>query len=198
MGCLWNLRGGSWLCRRTSHALHHCFNYLYKESRVYRLWGRTSWNGWWLCFWSFLLLCCNWGYSLCLVIYGSQPISLILLTSRTSGTTLSVAMLVIWAACGICVVGVDCVAEPAMPSITALTICTRSPASTYCGGTPVGMVDGCASDPSCCSAATGGTPSIWLGLPPSPATAASPCKVPGGIIGAWDAVSSKGSSSCQP
>jgi hypothetical protein len=33
-----------------------------------------------------------------------------------------------------------------MPSITALTICTRSPASTYCGGTPVGTVDGCASD----------------------------------------------------
>jgi len=58
------------------------------------------------------------------------------------------------------------VATPAMPSITALTICTRSPASTYCGGTPVGIVDGCASDLSCCSAATGGTPSVWLGLPP--------------------------------
>ncbi|KAL9353365.1 hypothetical protein Peur_056045 [Populus x canadensis] len=55
-----------------------------------------------------------------------------------------------------------------MPSITALTICTRSPASTYYGGTPVGTVDGCASDLSRCSVATG------------------------------DAVSSKGSSSCQP
>jgi hypothetical protein len=122
----------------------------------------------------------------------------ILLTSRTSGTTLSMVMLVIGAACGICMLGVVCVAEPAMPSITALTICTRSPASTYCGDTPVGIVDGCASDLSCCSAATGGTPSVWLGLRPSPATAASPYKVSGGIIGAWDAVSSKGSSSCQP
>jgi hypothetical protein len=76
-------------------------------------------------------------------------------------------MLVIGAACGICMVGVVCVAEPTMPSITALTICTRSPASTYCGGKPVGIVDGCASDLSCCSAATGGTPSVWLGLRPS-------------------------------
>jgi len=120
----------------------------------------------------------------CSPIYGSQPISLILLTSRTSGTTLSMVMLVIGAACGICMLGVVCVAEPVMPSITALTICTRSPASTYCGDTPVGIVDGCASDLSCCSAATGGTPSVWLGLRPSPATAASPYKVSGGIIGA--------------
>jgi hypothetical protein len=93
-----------------------------------------------------------------------------------------VVVLVIGAACGICVVGVFCVAEPAMPSITALTICTRSPASTYCRGTPVGIVDGYASDLSYCSAATGGTSSVWLGLRPSPTTAASPCKVSGGII----------------
>jgi hypothetical protein len=118
----------------------------------------------------------------CSLIYDSQPISLILLTSRTSSTTLSVVVLVIGAAYGICVVGVFCVAEPAMPSITALTICTRSPASTYCRGTPVGIVDGCASDLSYCSAATGGTSSVWLGLRPSPTTAASPCKVSGGII----------------
>jgi len=97
---------------------------------------------------------------------------------------LSVVMIVIGAACGICAVGVVCVTKPVVPSITALTICTRSLASTYCGGTPVGIVDGCASDLSCCSAATGGTPSIWLTLPPSPATAASPYKVSGGIIGA--------------
>jgi len=65
---------------------------------------------------------------------------------------------------GICVAGVVCVAKPAMPSITAFTICTRSLASTYYGGTPIGIVDGCASDLSCCSAATGGTPSVWLSL----------------------------------
>ena len=69
-------------------------------------------------------------------------------------------MLVVGAAGGICVVGVVCAAELAMPSITALTICTRSPASTYCGGTPVGTVDGCASDLSRCSVATGGVPSV--------------------------------------
>jgi hypothetical protein len=56
--------------------------------------------------------------------------------------------------------GVVCVTEPAMPSITALTICTRSLASTYCEGTLVGIVDGCASDLSCCSIATGGTSSV--------------------------------------
>jgi hypothetical protein len=56
--------------------------------------------------------------------------------------------------------------------------------STYCGGTLIGIVDGCASDLSSCSAATGGTFSIWLGLRPSLAIAASPCKVSGGIIGA--------------
>jgi hypothetical protein len=50
--------------------------------------------------------------------------------------------------------GVVCVTELAMPSITNLTIYTRSHASTYCGGTLVGIVDGCAFDLSCCSAAT--------------------------------------------
>jgi hypothetical protein len=54
--------------------------------------------------------------------------------------------------------------------------------STYCGGTLVGIVDDCASDLSCCSAATRGTFSVWLGLWPSLAIAASPCKVSGGII----------------
>jgi len=118
----------------------------------------------------------------CSPIYGSQPIFLILLTSRTSSTTLFMVVLVIGAACGICVVGVVCVAKLAMPSNTALTIYTRSPASTYCGGTPVGIVDGCPSDLSCCSAATRGTSSISLGLRPSPATVTSPCKVSSGII----------------
>ena len=85
-----------------------------------------------------------------------------------------------------------------MPSITTFTICTRSPVSTYCGGTLIGIVDGYASDLFCCSAATGGTFSVWLGLRPSPATAAPPCKVLGGIIGAWDVISSKRSLSYQP
>ena len=93
--------------------------------------------------------------------------------------------------------GVFYVTEPAMPFITALTI-HMSPASTYYGGTLVGIVDGCASDLSCCPTATEGTSFIWLGLWPSPATGVSPCKVSGGIIGAWDVVSSKGSLSCQP
>ncbi|KAF9661400.1 hypothetical protein SADUNF_Sadunf19G0064800 [Salix dunnii] len=53
-----------------------------------------------------------------------------------------------------------------MPSITALNICARRPGSTYRGVTPVGIVDGCTSDRSCCSAATGGTPSME-GVPPS-------------------------------
>jgi len=79
-----------------------------------------------------------------------------------------------------------------------LSICTRSPASTYCGGAPVGIVDGCASDLSCYLAATGGTSPDWLGPRPSPATAPPPCKVSGDITGAWDVVSSKGSLSCQP
>ena len=100
----------------------------------------------------------------CSPIYGSQPISLILLTNCTSSTTLFMVVPVVGAAYGICMAGVVCVAEPAMPSIIALTICTRSLASTYCGGTPVGIVDSCASDLSCCSAATGGTSSVWLGL----------------------------------
>ena len=80
-----------------------------------------------------------------------------------------------------CMAGVVYVAKPIMLSITILTICTRSPASTYYGGTLVRIVDGCASDLSCCSAATGGTSSVWLGLRPSPATVAPPCKVSGGI-----------------
>jgi hypothetical protein len=96
----------------------------------------------------------------CSPIYGSQPISLILLTNCTSSTTLSVVVPVAGAACGIYMAGVVCVAEPAMPFIIALTLCIRSPASTYCGGTLVEIVDGCASDLSCCSAATGGTSSI--------------------------------------
>jgi hypothetical protein len=75
-------------------------------------------------------------------------------------------------------VGVVCVAELAMPSITALTICTRSLASTYCGGTPVGIGDGCASDLSCSSVATGGSSFVWLGY------RSFPCKVSGGITGA--------------
>ena len=76
---------------------------------------------------------------------------------------------------------VVCVAESVMPSITALTICTRSLASTCYGGALVEIVDGCASDLSCCSAATGGTSPVWLGLRPSPATTTPPCKVSGGI-----------------
>ena len=84
-------------------------------------------------------------------IYSSQPISLILLTSRTSSTTLSVVMPVIGAAYRICVAGVVCVTKLAMSSITALTICIRSPAFTYCGGTPVGIIDGCSSNISCCN-----------------------------------------------
>jgi hypothetical protein len=102
------------------------------------------------------------------------------------------------ATCGICVAGVVCVTKPAMPSIIALTICTRSLAFTYYEGTPVRIVDSCASDLSCCSAATGGTSSVWLDLWSSSATTAPPCKVSGGITGAWDVVSSNGSSSCQP
>ncbi|KAF9660930.1 hypothetical protein SADUNF_Sadunf19G0014900 [Salix dunnii] len=89
-------------------------------------------------------------------------------------------MLVIGPVGGICVVGVVCVAEPVMPSITALTICTRSPGSTYCGGTPVGIVYGWAPDLSCYSTVTEGTPSVCLGLSPSPTIAASPCKVSDG------------------
>jgi len=85
-----------------------------------------------------------------------------------------------------------------MPSITAFTICTRSPVFTYCGGTLIGIVDGYTSDLFCCSATTWGTFSVWLGLRPSPATAAPPYKVLGGIIGAWDAISSKRSLSYQP
>ena len=93
-------------------------------------------------------------------------------------------MLVVGAIGGICVVGVVYAAELAMPSITALTICTRSPASTYCGGTPVGTVDGCASDLSRCYVATRGVSFVRLGLEPSPATVSSPCKVSGSSIGA--------------
>jgi len=58
------------------------------------------------------------------------------------------------AACGICM------AEQAMPFITALTIRTRSPTSTNYEGTPVGIVDGYASVLSCCSTATRGTFSV--------------------------------------
>jgi len=76
---------------------------------------------------------------------------------------------------------VVCVAESVMPSITTLTICTRSPASTYYGGILVGIVDGCASDLSCYSVSTRGTSPVLLGLRPSPATKAPPCTVSGGI-----------------
>jgi hypothetical protein len=134
----------------------------------------------------------------CPPIYDSQPISLILLTSHTSSTMLSVVMLVIGAAYRICMAWVVCVAELVKPFITTLTIYTRSLASTHYGGTPVGIVNSCASDLSCCSAATGGTSSVRLGLQPSPATATPPCKFSGGITEAWNVVSSKGSSSCQP
>jgi len=133
----------------------------------------------------------------CSLIYDSQPISLTLLTSHTSSTTLPMVVPVIEAASGICVVRVVCVAELAMPFITTLTICTRSLA-TYCRGTLVGIVDSCASDLSCCSTATRGTSFVWLGLRPSSAITAPPCKVLGGITEAWDVVSFKGSSSCQP
>ncbi|KAB5519752.1 hypothetical protein DKX38_024071 [Salix brachista] len=93
-------------------------------------------------------------------------------------------LLVIGATCGICVVGVVRVAEPAMPSITALTICARSPVSTYYGGTPVGIADGCISDLSCCSVATGGTSLVSLRLSSSSATPASLCRISSNIIGA--------------
>jgi hypothetical protein len=120
-------------------------------------------------------------FASCSPIYGSQPISLILLTSHTSSTMMSVVVPDTGIACGICMAGVVCVAEQAMPFIIALTICTRSLASTNYGGTLVGIVDGCASVLSCYSAATRGTSSVWLGLRPSPTTATSPCKVSGGI-----------------
>jgi hypothetical protein len=94
---------------------------------------------------------------------------------------LFVVMPITGAACRICMAKVVCVAEPTMPFITALTICTRSHVSIYYEGTLVGIVDNCASNLSCCSAITRGTSSVWLGLRPSTATTAPPCKVSGGI-----------------
>jgi len=95
-------------------------------------------------------------------IYGSQPISLVLLTSHTSNIMMFVVAPFTGVVCGIFVAGVVCVVDSAMPSITAFTICT-SHVSTYCRGTPVGIVDGCASAPSCYSTVIGGTSSVWLG-----------------------------------
>jgi hypothetical protein len=134
----------------------------------------------------------------CSPIYGLQPISLILLTKRTSSTTLSMVVTFTGAAYRIFMMGAVCVIELAMTSITTLTICTRSLESTYYGGTPVGTVDSCASNLSYSPNAAGGTFSVWLGLWPFSATVFPPRKVSGDILEAWDVVSSKGSLSRKP
>jgi len=60
-------------------------------------------------------------------MYGLQSISLILLTNRTSNTTLLVVGTILGVTYGICITGGVCVIELAMPSITTLIIWARNP-----------------------------------------------------------------------
>jgi hypothetical protein len=127
-------------------------------------------------------------YAFCFLKYGSQPISYILLTNRTSNTILFVVGIIPMMAYGTCMTGTVCVVELVMPSITTLTIWMRSLGSIFGEGTNVGIVEG-TSTPLYGPAPIECTFFVWFGASSSLAFLVFPCKDSNGLTNC--------SSSCQ-